>query len=164
MAQLLTIFNFEKDANLNNWNNIDDGVMGGRSRGNIHIDKLGNGVFEGTISLENNGGFSSIRHSFEAIKSVQYTKFMLRIKGDGKRYQFRVKNNRSDAYSYIAYFETNQQWQTIEIPFSEMYPSFRGQRLNYPNFPGKQMEEISFLIGNKKAQKFKLLIDNITIE
>jgi hypothetical protein len=67
-------------------------------------------------------------------------------------------------HSYIAYFETNGDWQTVEIPFSEMYASFRGMRLDKPNFPGKKMNEISFLISNKKAEEFKLIIDKIAIQ
>ena len=39
------------------WQVIDDGVMGGRSKGNFAINEEGNAVFEGTVSLDNNGGF-----------------------------------------------------------------------------------------------------------
>ena len=45
-----------------------------------------------------------------------------------------------------------------------MYASFRGYRLDIPNFKGQQMEEIAFLIGNKKEESFKLLIDSIILE
>ena len=53
------IFNFSKNAQLNNWYVVDDGVMGGRSMGSIKQDQEGHGVFAGSISLENNGGFFS---------------------------------------------------------------------------------------------------------
>ena len=55
-------------------------------------------------------------------------------------------------------------WQTIEIPFSSMYPAFRGRRLNTKNYPGEQMEMIAFLIGNKKAESFNLEIDKIELK
>ncbi len=32
------------------------------------------------------------------------------------------------------------------------------------NFPGEQLEEIGFLIGNKKEEDFKLAIDHISVE
>ena len=53
---------------------------------------------------------------------------------------------------------------TIEIPFSELYPTFRGRRLQQPNFEGEYISEISLLIGNKKEQSFELLIDKIELE
>jgi NADH dehydrogenase [ubiquinone] 1 alpha subcomplex assembly factor 1 len=32
------------------------------------------------------------------------------------------------------------------------------------NYPGEQMEMIAFLIGNKKAEPFKLEIDSIVLK
>jgi hypothetical protein len=45
-----------------------------------------------------------------------------------------------------------------------MYPSFRGQKLELPNYPGQSMEEIAFLIANKTAETFALEIDRIELE
>ena len=43
------------------WRVVDDGVMGGRSKGNIKVSDDGILTFSGKLSLENNGGFSSLR-------------------------------------------------------------------------------------------------------
>jgi hypothetical protein len=160
----MTIFNFNSSSDISNWQILDDVVMGGRSDGHFKVNSEGYGEYTGKVSLENNGGFSSLRHYFNTVDSDDFSKFKLRIKGDGKAYQFRVKDKRNQRYSYIFKFNTTNEWQTIEIPFSEMYASFRGNRLNIPNFKGDQMEEIAFLIGNKKEQTFKLLIDSISLE
>jgi hypothetical protein len=45
-----------------------------------------------------------------------------------------------------------------------MYPSFRGRRLNQPNFTGDVIEEITFLIGNKKNENFILLLGTIVLK
>ena len=45
-----------------------------------------------------------------------------------------------------------------------MYPSFRGRRLNYNNFAGFEIEELSILIGNKVEEQFLLIIDNIFVK
>jgi NADH dehydrogenase [ubiquinone] 1 alpha subcomplex assembly factor 1 len=45
-----------------------------------------------------------------------------------------------------------------------MQPNFRGQTLGMANFPGDSLEEIGFLIGNKKAEDFKLAIDYISVQ
>lgn len=159
----LTIFDFAKNSNLNNWNVVDDGVMGGRSSGQFGLSDEGNAVFKGSISLENNGGFSSVRYRSGTKEIHSYSKFILHLKGDGKKYQFRVKSDTNEYYSYIQYFTTSGDWEALEIHFEEMYPTFRGRQLNQPNFPGEKIEEIGFLFGNKKAESFRLEIDKIEI-
>ena len=160
----LVIFDFTKEADLKNWYVVDDTVMGGVSAGKMGKDAAGNGLFEGHVSLDNNGGFTSVRYDAGKIKLQGYSKFLIVLKGDGKAYQFRVKTNSNDYYAYVYSFETTGNWQTIEIPFSNMVPSFRGQLLNMANFSGDYMEEIGILIGNKKEEDFKMAIDNITVQ
>ncbi len=164
IIQNMTIFNFTSDSDISNWKILDDVVMGGRSDGDFKINAEGHGEFSGKVSLENNGGFSSLRYYFESLNTENYSKFVIKLKGDGKSYQFRVKDKRNNRHSYIYKFDTTEDWQKIEIPFSEMYASFRGYKLDIPNFNGDQMEEIAFLIGNKKAESFQLLIDTISLE
>jgi hypothetical protein len=137
--------------------------MGGKSLGRFQLSPEGFGLFEGQISLENNGGFSSIRYQFEKIKVKEGSIITIKLKGDGKNYQFRVKDNSSNYYSYITSFETSGAWQEIKIPLKGMYPYFRGRKLDFPNFSHDYIEEIVFLIGNKKPENFKLLIDKIEL-
>ena len=158
------IFNFNKSSDIKNWIVIDDVVMGGKSSGSFKLNSDGYGVFLGDISLENNGGFSSVRYRFEKILINKSTKISIRIKGDGKKYQFRIKSNSGDYYSYISSFSTTGEWQEIEIPLKDMYPSFRGRKLDQPNFSNDAIEEITFLIGNKNKEKFQLLIDKIELK
>ena len=94
---------------------------------------------------------------------ASYKTISLRIKGDGLRYQFRVKSSNTDRFSYVYYFKTSGTWQWIDIPLAEMYPTWRGRRLDYPNYPAQTLEEISIFIGNKKAEEFKLEIDQIRL-
>ena len=164
MIGTLTIFDFNKNSGLSGWYVIDDGVMGGLSKGNFYLNSHGNAVFEGFVSLENNGGFSSVHYRFEPKNSKGYSKVVIRAKGDGKQYQLRIKTNASDPYSYISYFTTTGEWQTIEVPLSEMYPSYRGKKLDLPNYPGEAIEEIAFLIGNKRAENFRLEINKIALK
>lgn len=158
------LFDFKKDSNLSNWYVVDDGVMGGRSGGHFEINEEGNGTFYGKVSLENNGGFSSVRYRFEQKEMSDFKFCKIRLKGDGKRYQFRVKTDKYDRHSYIHYIETSGEWETITIPLASMYPTFRGRELDMPNYPMEQMEEIAFLIANKKAESFQLQLDWIVLE
>ncbi|NNK19407.1 MAG: CIA30 family protein [Maribacter sp.] len=162
--QSYTLVDFQQNSNPENWTIVDDVVMGGRSSGSFYISDEGYGVFQGSVSLENNGGFSSLRYRFKKITTKPYSKIVLRVKGDGKTFQFRIKTKASDYYSFISYFDTSGDWETIEISLNEMYPAFRGRTLNIPNFSSGPIEELAFLIGNKKAESFKLEIDTISLK
>lgn len=159
-----TIFHFSSVKNTASWQVVDDVVMGGISLGTISLNTEENAVFKGTVSVENNGGFSSVRHRFKKIDISGYKTICFRVKGAGSKYQFRIKDKATNYYSYIAYFTTNNEWQTIEIPLSEMYPTFRGKILNMPNFDENSVEEIAFLIGNKRSQRFQLEVDKVYLQ
>ena len=164
LMQERVIFDFNKKSDLQDWIIVDDVVMGGRSLSTFKLNEDGIGIFEGNISLENNGGFSSLRYRFLKKTIKEYTQVKIRLRGDGKKYQFRIKSNTADYFSYIAPFQTSGKWQEIVIPLEDLYPSFRGRRLNQPNFSSDYIEELAFLIGNKKSESFKLLIDKIALE
>lgn len=160
----MIIFDFNTQSDIQDWLVTDDIVMGGESSGTLNLSANGYGEFSGSVSLENNGGFSSLRYRFEKLKVKGYNKISIKLRGDGKTYQFRIKSNSRDYYSYISTFSTSGEWQEIEIPIKDMYPSFRGRKLDQANFSHDYIEEIGFLIGNKKAEKFKLLIDKIELK
>jgi hypothetical protein len=159
----IIIFDFKKDSNIENWTIVNDGVMGGLSVGNIALTPEGHGLFQGEISLKNNGGFSLLRYRFDKTQVTHDSYITLKLKGDGKKYQFRVKDDSSTYYSYITTFSTSGEWEEIRLHLKDMYPSFRGRKLDLPNFSENHIEEIVFLIGNKKAESFKLLIDKIAL-
>ena len=158
------IFNFNKSSDIKEWIIVDDVVMGGESSSTFSLNDEGHGVFKGSISLKNNGGFSTVRYKFPKIEVKTYTKVCIRLKGDAKDYQFRIKPDTSYEYSYIAPFKTTGEWQDIEIHLKDMYPSFRGRKLDKPNFNHDAIEEITFLIGNKKEEQFKLELGNIELK
>lgn len=163
MQTSLVVFDFNQDSSLSDWYVVDDGVMGGRSLGNFATAKEGHAVFSGDVSLENNGGFSSIRYRMRPLIAKPYTSIAMRIKGDGKNYQLRVKSETADYFSYVGEILTTGDWQTVVFNFEDLYPVFRGRELYKPNYPGDQLGEIGFLIGNKEAEKFDLKLDWIEL-
>lgn len=159
----MTLFDFSESADISGWIVVDDVVMGGRSDGTFGLSPEGHGVFSGKVSLENNGGFSSVRYDFNDLDLEGFDTFVLKVKGDGKKYQFRAKSRKYDRQSYISDFNTTGEWQVIEIPMSGMVPTFRGIRLNMDNYPGEKLDQIGFLIGNNRPESFMLEIDEITV-
>lgn len=160
----MVLYDFSTVNKPRGWLIVNDGVMGGLSKGHMSLDDNGNGVFWGEVSLENNGGFSLARLSLPSLPVEGYSKVVIELKGDQKRYQFRLKSTRGQMHSYVKFFETSGEWERIEISFDELIPSFRGRALDLPDYPASQLEEIGLLIGNKTKEDFTLLIRSFTLE
>ena len=61
VAEDRILFKFDNPEAAKPWQTVNDGVMGGRSSGRFKINDDKNMEFFGTLSLENNGGFASVR-------------------------------------------------------------------------------------------------------
>lgn len=154
---------FDKSNSLQ-WSVINDTVMGGVSNSSVFINKEKQLVFEGEVSTKNNGGFAMVK----TLTNVRFTErnqyVVVKLKGDGKQYQLRLKSNKNQKYWYIHSFKTSEGVQEIALRLVDFYPSFRGEKLRINNFSEHQIEEVAVLIGNKKNEKFTLCIEKITIQ
>lgn len=159
--QNLTLFEFNNDCNLQLWGVVDDNVMGGMSNGRLFVNDQGIGVFKGHVSIENNGGFSSIQCRTNPIEINNLNTVVLKIKGDGSLFQFRIKNKLKDRHSYTYDFKTSGEWETIFLPLSDLQASFRGFKLDLPNFNKTIIEQIGFLKSSKSEVDFKLELKSI---
>ena len=156
------LIDFKNTDERENWQIINDDVMGGVSQSEIIFNDTGTATFQGRISLENNGGFASTRSKFHSYRLGGYIGLDLRIKGDGKDYQLRVRtDNRLDGISYRYRFATQPEtWMNIRVPFSEFDPVFRGRILsNVAPISPEQIQQVGFLISDKQAGKFHIEID-----
>ena len=156
---MISLYDFDGDAR--RWRIIDDGVMGGRSQGNWALD-AGVGVFSGTLSLENNGGFSSVRSDSLSVSCAGATAFRVRVKGDGRPYQFRVRSSAAfDGASYQLSFDTKAgEWQEIDLPLEDFKAAFRGRVLgDYPALEGDKVVTVGFLLADKNPGSFQLEVD-----
>lgn len=158
------LFDFADPAALRGWRVQDDGVMGGLSKGKIALDPAGYAVFSGKVSLENNGGFSSVQCYFDPVDVSTYRNAVIRLKGDGKNYRFIVQSAKDARHYYTAEFPTTGDWEEIRIPLRSMVPVRRGDRLNLPDYPGQTMAQARFMIANARAESFQLEIASIALE
>lgn len=158
------IFNFNEETDANQWMAVNDNVMGGVSKGNMLIDENNNLLFFGSLSFENNGGFSSIRTLPKDFEIQGYTGIKIRVKGDGRIYQFRISNDRTfDGVAFKQDFKTiNNVWMEIDLPFASFLPTFRGRILtNVKPVSAAEIRQMGFLIADKKEGNFNLLVSNI---
>ncbi|NBP81245.1 hypothetical protein EBU58_11145, partial [bacterium] len=81
-----TLFEFTGPAAAREWQAVNDGVMGGVSDGRFRIMPEKTMEFFGTLSLENNGGFASVRSKPTALNIKAGDVIVVRVKGDGREY------------------------------------------------------------------------------
>lgn len=152
-----------------NWQIVNDSVMGGISRSTLQLQEGGYALFSGTVSLENNGGFASVRTQANTPADMSdFEGLSVRVLGDGKTYSLRiktVKDRRITRYSYEARFVTEVgEWQTHKLPFSEFKPVFRGRDVRgNPEMNTDAVIELGFMIGDGQEGSFQLGVSNIGV-
>ena len=151
--------NFDSN-NLLNWNIVNDSVMGGRSQATLKLINNTYANFKGYLSLQNNGGFSSIRAYYPPdltnIKSI-----VLKVRGDGRKYNFRIRGNTGNWASYTHSFDTVEgEWNEIELKIDDFYPVYRGYTLkNMPQLSEVIIKEIGIMLSDKIEGSFSIEID-----
>ena len=92
----------------NHWEPVNDTVMGGRSHAHTSFTATESLFMHGHLSLENNGGFASVRTRHH-LNFADLLGFRLHVAGDGKRYCLRIKTMSGEQlhpFSYEACFDT----------------------------------------------------------
>ena len=163
-TEMESIYSFTTQNSVSEWRIVNDGVMGGISKSSLLLTSSGHGKFAGHVSLANNGGFASIQLNKKIGLTAENKFVLLKVKGDGKQYEFLIKAKTSQNASYVHPFSTSVEWQLIKLPLAQFYPQFFGRILDSPNFNFQTIEQLSFLIANKREEDFELLIDFIGVE
>lgn len=74
------------------WQIVNDRVMGGISRSSFQLHEDGYALFSGTVSLENNGGFASVRTRAQTPMDLsEFDGLSVHVLGDGKTYSLRLR-------------------------------------------------------------------------
>ena len=156
------VVDFNSADKIKNWWIVNDGVMGGISSSEIVAGDSGTAIFRGSVSLANNGGFASVRTRSGSHNYKDYTGVVVRVRGDGNKYHFRIRtNDRFDGISYRYIFPTESGiWQNIYLPFSEFVPVYRGRILkDVESLAPDKIQQLGLLIADKQVGKFRIEID-----
>jgi monofunctional biosynthetic peptidoglycan transglycosylase len=143
------------------WRAVNDGVMGGISSGGmVRVDEVLR--FEGMLSLENNGGFASVRRLIDDDLSMAHSVRLL-LRGDGREYQFRLRvDDRWDGIAWRAKFLTTGDWQTVVLGLSDFEPVFRGRLVKDAGaLTADKIRQIGLMLADKRAGPFRLDIRSI---
>jgi len=148
------------------WYVVNDGVMGGLSQGNITYTDDGL-LFEGNISLENNGGFSRFISGRTDFNLQDYNAIEIRIKADARKYAFVLQN--TQVYYRptwrVEFTGNGQEWQTIRMPLEDFNKAVMarptGQKMN-PDMLSS-IRWMGIILYDKKSGPFKMELDYIKL-
>ena len=160
-ASTKTLFDFQTATHSSAWEVVNDDVMGGVSSSEFQVVTNGGAVFSGTVRLENNGGFASVRSGPVRGNLSGLTAFVVRVRGDGRRYKFSVRTGTGfDTPLYQCGFNTKKgEWEEHRLAFSDFVPTFRGRVLSdVPPLNSTKINSVGFLISDKQAGPFRLEI------
>lgn len=153
----------EDESKILNWRIVDDRVMGGRSQGQMAITEGGVLKFSGMLSLENNGGFSSIRSGKVALDLSEAKGLVLRVKGDGRRYEVHLSTPDRPGGRGITFAgllpTTKGSWTNVKIPFSKFEADFRGRRVEGDKLDPSEIQQVTLELVDKKAGAFEIQVD-----
>ena len=152
------LFDFSKQSH-SEWFLVNDDIMGGVSQAQIQRTNQSIMSFSGRLSLKNNGGFSSVRSFIPRSALASFDGLTFKIRGDGRSYSV-LATTRDPRITWQSEFETNEEWQTVTVPFDEMRMSVRGWKVkNSPKIVGSKVNGIGFIISDKIQEPFNLEID-----
>jgi NADH dehydrogenase [ubiquinone] 1 alpha subcomplex assembly factor 1 len=157
----MLLFDFSTEQALDDWTSINDAVMGGVSAGRLESTGNGTAKFTGFVSLENDGGFASVRSRPGRYDLGGYSGLRLRIRGDGRHYKVNLKTDLgADGILYRAIVETREnEWQVPRLPFEEFLPTFRGRFVQQaPRLDPSCVTSLGVMISDRQAGPFCLEI------
>ena len=161
MADERIILPFAHPSAVQGWRAIDDRIMGGCSLSRPEFIDGGGLRFRGVVSLDNGGGFASIRSPEADYTLGGLAGVRLRVYGDGQRYKLGLRTDRFfDGISYQAGFTPPADaWEEIDLPFVDFVATHHGRRLTTvaPLDPNR-IQSFSLFIAERQAGPFHLEI------
>lgn len=158
-----TIASFEDAKSLDSWISVNDGVMGGISEGGFKLSDKASLVFSGKLSLENNGGFASIRMKPTKLDLGDTKGIAIEARGDGRTYwvDLRIKDQPS-ATSYRAYLPTTAgEWTVTKLSFDDFKLQAYGMGVPSKALDPELIHSVGFTIADKKAGAFNLEVKTV---
>ena len=163
---LQPVLDFAGPDTAQKWQAVNDGVMGGVSDGRFRITDEKTLDFFGTLSLDNNGGFASVRTKPTDLDIKARDTIIVRVKGDGRAYVLNLyTKSRRMAFSYRAPLPTKKdEWTEVKVPLEDFIPTAFGRRVQGmgPVEPD-QINGLGFMISDKTPGRFRVQIEWVQV-
>lgn len=160
------LFDFTDPTAASAWRPIDDRVMGGVSRSTLRRDTAGHAVFEGTVSLEHNGRFASVRSRLGDRGLKGAGTCHIEVRGNTRQFKLNLLTDDGfDSLNYQAGFApAGSDWQTLHLPLADFRASSRGRKVsNAPALDPARIRQVGLMIAARQAGPFALDIRRISL-
>ena len=162
------VFSFgSQEGGFEGWRTVDDRVMGGVSFSKVMVNQSSM-LWEGTMSLESNGGFASVRSPWKIGQIGGAASVTMRVRGSKGVFSLRLAT--SQAYYEPIYqvgFEVDEQeWTTLTWPLEVFETTVMGRpegslmKANEVNNVGR----VGFMKNDGNPGEFWLEVDFIRFE
>ncbi|MFM7202726.1 MAG: CIA30 family protein [Myxococcota bacterium] len=162
-AGMSVVFDFRQQAEVDRWYAVNDDVMGGISQGNFSLVEPGEALFSGTLSLENNGGFSTVRSRARSWSELDGNAGLsIKVKGDGRTYSFFVQTSKQqDVLVYEVPFKTVAgEWITLDFGFELFRVNYMGWNPSgYQALEPRKIQKFGFMLNDGQQGPFALEVD-----
>jgi len=146
------------------WFSVDDRVMGGRSMSRMSATAEGDALFQGRVSLEDGGGFASVRAEVEWPDLSRWSGLTLTVRGDGHRFRLRLWVERGmDRVSWQAGFGTRAgEWMEVMLPFPLFAATIRGRPVpGAPPLDLAHLQQVGLMVADRQEGEFRLELRSI---
>ena len=157
-------FGINKDGA--DWYVVNDDVMGGLSSSKLELKK-NSMKFTGVVSLENNGGFASVRSSRKNMDLSSFEKVTIRFRSSSKNRIFALRLNTNNVYyrpSYNQNFQSvSEGWQELTFDLLDFNETILG-RTTGKKVPKEKLDDIlriGIMLNDKQEGSFDLEVDSI---
>jgi len=165
------LFDFSQSQNALAWRSIDDRVMGGVSRSNFTAkdDDGAFAVFSGFLSLDNNGGFCSVRADLNQAIPASAEHIWIECRNNmslgSKDYYLNLRTSDTfDGISYRTAFRpigTFARYECVEFEFT---PVFRGRSvIDAPALELTKVRQVGLMVADAQVGPFELEIRAIGV-
>ena len=162
-----SLFDFTGADAAREWQTVNDNVMGGVSEGRFRITDRKTLEFFGTLSLQNNGGFASVRTKAKKLGFEQGDTVVAKLRGDGRKYLLNLYLSKPQmAFSYRATVETKKdEWIEVNVPLDKFEATSFGRPVkDAGRLKPEEISVLGFMLSDKKAGPFRLEVESIRVE
>ena len=176
------LFDFQGPAAVVGWKAVDDRVMGGISQSRFSHDPGGFAVFAGTVSLQRNGGFASVRAPLAGPCAAHAQHCQIEVRSSDKLAKLYKLNliisPQFDGINYQTEFSPGPgpspspgsclypaAWQQISLPIASFSARFRGRAVPHAErLESGRICQVGLMISGGQAGDFSLDVRRIWVD
>ncbi|MBL4793767.1 MAG: CIA30 family protein [Alteriqipengyuania sp.] len=160
-----TLVDFGDPDEFARWEVVNDGVMGGLSKG--HIAQVGDALsFTGTINTDG-GGFTSLRRELSEGAMAGARTLRIIYSGDARTYKVTLRSDARERGRRIAYRapltpeENSGEWSVAVIDLARLETSLFGRQVDAPAFATEEAHSVGLIIADGVDGDFAMQLKRI---